>query len=174
MKRAGKEIDEAFAQLMRDHQRSVFALAYGKLRNVHDAEDVAQEVFIEAFRKAPKLKKMDNVSAWLFKATIFRCKDHIRKMSRRERRELKYTSSARASVEMQFESENPNGVLAAICLLPEKYRLPLILRHFAELSYAEISGITGLSETAVDTRLRAAKRKLKEQLVDKDKGADRQ
>jgi len=157
---------------MRDHEKAVFALAYGKLRNTHDAEDVAQEVFVEAFRKAHKLQNPKKVSAWLFKATTYRCKDHIRKMSRRERRELKYAGSDDHSVEMKFEDEQGNGVIEAVSVLPEKYRLPIILRHFAGLSYAEISGITGLSNTAIDTHLRTAKRKLRKMLSEESKGAD--
>lgn len=174
VKRTNTETDRAFAQLMREHERAVFALAYGKLRNAHDAEDVAQEVFVEAFRNAHKLKNAEKVSGWLFKVTSNRCKDHFRKMSRRQRRERIYASSAKSMDELKFDESNDNGVLKAVSSLPEKYRTTVMLRHFARLSYAEISKATGLSETTVDSRLRIAKKRLRKMLSDGAEGVDRQ
>ena len=157
---------------MREHEKAVFALAYGKLRNAHDAEDIAQEVFVEAFRNARKLKNPNKVSGWLFKVTSNRCKDHFRKMSRRQRRERIYASSAKSAEELKFDEGNDNGVLEAVSMLPEKYRTTVMLRHFARLSYEDISKATGLSKTAIDTRLRTAKRKLRKTLSKKHEGVD--
>jgi RNA polymerase sigma-70 factor (ECF subfamily) len=172
VKRRNPEPDRAFAQLMREHERAVFALAYGKLRNAHDAEDIAQEVFVEAFRNAHKLKNAEKVSAWLFKVTSNRCKDHFRKMSRRQRRERIYASSAKSMDELNFDESTDNGVLKAVSSLPEKYRTTVMLRHFARLSYAEIAKATGLSETTIDARLRTAKKKLRKTLSEKHEGVD--
>lgn len=163
---------ETFARLVNEHQKAVFALAYGKVRNVHDAEDIMQEVFAEAYRKSSSLKNPDKVSAWLFKATLYRCKDHIRKMSRRRRRELKYADTLETSNEVVFDSDPSKRVLEAIGLLPEKYRIVVMLKHFARLSYAEISDITGLSKTTIDGRLRSAKTRLRMQIIAMNKGAD--
>jgi RNA polymerase sigma-70 factor (ECF subfamily) len=171
LKRNNPDIDQAFAQMMREHEKAVFALAYGKLRNVHDAEDVAQEVFVEAFRNAHKMQNPEKVSAWLFRTTVYRCKDHFRKTSRRRRRERIYTSTAKSSDEMKFEEETQDILLKVIATLPEKYRIMVMLRHFARLSYAEISKATGLSNTTIDTRLRTAKKKLKKMLLETEEGA---
>jgi RNA polymerase sigma-70 factor (ECF subfamily) len=172
VERANPETDQAFVQLMREHERSVFALAYGKLRNAHDAEDVAQEVFVEAFRNAHRLKDAKKVSGWLFKATTYRCIDHFRKMSRRQRRERIYASSADSSTQPKFSEENDDGVLEAVSMLPEKYRVVIMLRHFARLSYIDISKATGLSKTTIDSHLRTAKKKLRQTLSEKHEGAD--
>ncbi len=174
LKRANPETDQAFAQLMREHEKAVFALAYGKLRNAHDAEDVAQEVFVAAFRNAHKLQDAEKVSGWLFKVTSNRCKDHFRKMSRRQRRERIYASSAKSMEELKFDESCDNGVLRAVSSLPEKYRTTVLLRHFARLSYVEISKATGLSETTVGSRLRTAKKRLREILSRSAEGVDRQ
>ena len=63
-------------------------------------------------------------------------------------------------------------MVEAISQLPEKYRLPVILRHFAGCSYEDISAMTGLSKTAIDTRLRTAKKKLKKTLIEMNRGVD--
>lgn len=160
---------EAFNRLVCEHHDAVLAVAYARLRNLHDAEDVTQEVFVEAFRKGHTIRKPDKVSAWLFKATTYRCKDHIRKMSRRRRRELAYADSVSANPppDAGSEKERRQAVLKAIGLLPGKYRVVVMLKHFARLSYADISKMTGLSITTVDGRLQTAKKKLKERLTEK-------
>jgi RNA polymerase sigma-70 factor (ECF subfamily) len=155
---------EAFARLVRQHQKAVFAAAYGKLRNVHDAEDVTQDVFIEAYRNYHKLKKTDTPGGWLFTATKFRCKDHIRKRARRERREQTYAGTnnptSNAPREEHMSTERHRAVLHAIGALPEKLRVVVMLKHFAGLSYADIAATTGLSKTTVDGRLRTAKKRM--------------
>jgi RNA polymerase sigma-70 factor (ECF subfamily) len=72
---------------------------------------------------------------------------------------------------MKFEEETQDILLKVIATLPEKYRIMVMLRHFARLSYAEISKATGLSNTTIDTRLRTAKKKLKKMLLETEEGA---
>lgn len=69
---------EAFGFLVAKYKEAVYALAYSKLRNFHDAEDIAQEVFIKAYRKLHTLKRSDSFSAWLYAITSNLCKDWIR------------------------------------------------------------------------------------------------
>lgn len=155
---------------MRRHRKAVFAIAYGRLGSSHDAEDVMQEVFIEVYRNFHKLKNPEKVSGWLFKATLNRCKDHWRKKSRRERREMKFTELAGSHAAEQSRDGRADAVLEAIGRLPEKHRLVVMLKHFAGLSYAEISKMTGLSNTTIDGRLRTAKKELKRALTSMGEG----
>lgn len=158
MKTKTSEAGEAFARIVREHQKAVFAVAYGNLRNSHDAEDVVQEVFIEAYRNFHKLKNAEKVPAWLFKAALYRCKDHVRKKSRRERREMEFANSTNLLATEQSNDGRADAVLEAIDRLTGKYRVVVMLRHFAGLSYADISKMTGLSKTTIDGRLRIAKK----------------
>ncbi len=160
------EAGEAFTRLVCEHKRAVFALAYGKLGNAHDAEDVMQEVFIEAYKNFHKLENHSAVLAWLFKATGYRCKDHIRRRSRRQRRELEFASPANPIADGGRAGDGrAEALIEAIGRLPEKQRGIVMLKHFAMLSYAEIAKMTGLSETTIDGRLRTAKRELKKTLI---------
>lgn len=166
MKPITKEAGEAFSRLVREHQKAVFALAYGKLCNAHDAEDVMQDVFIEAYRNLRKLKNHKKAPGWLFKATLYRCKDHFRKKSRRQRREMEFANSTNPGTNELPGDSRADAVLEAISRLPEKYRVAVMLKHFAGLSYNDISKMTGLSKTTIDGRLRTAKKELRQTLME--------
>jgi RNA polymerase sigma-70 factor (ECF subfamily) len=160
---AEHDVAELFAQLVRDNKRAVYAVALSKLRNMHDAEDVMQDVFIEAYRSFGTIRNPQNVRAWLYTTTLNRCNDHFRKLSRREKRERAFAEKFQAN--QKAEGRN-DAVRQAIGRLPEKYRHVLMLKHFAGFSYAEISEMTGLSESTINGRLQAARKMFREKLVE--------
>ncbi len=163
----GAVSQEQFVEIVRRHRKAVFSVAYGKVRNVQDAEDITQDVFTEAYQKMARLARHENVLGWLIMATGFRCKDHMRKSTRRRNRESGYAEVLQASGDDENAS---NGMLEVISTLPEKFRVVLMLKHFARLSYDEISQITGLSKTTIDGRLRTAKKKLKAKYERRQRG----
>jgi RNA polymerase sigma-70 factor (ECF subfamily) len=139
-----KGAKEAFARIVLKHQKAVFAVAYARVGRVHDAEDVMQEVFVEAWRNLNKLRSPESIPAWLYKATMYKCKDHFRRMSRREKREAIFAESALMSAAnpSPTDSERQEAMLRAIALLPKNIRTVVMLKHFARLRYAEISKMT--------------------------------
>ena len=151
-----------------EHQRAVFAAAYAILRNRQDAEDITQDVFIEAYRNAHKLDNPEKLLPWLYKVATFRCKEHVRKRTRREKREAAYAEerSEHLSSNSLVDDERRKEIMAAINALAEEPRTVFMLKHFAQMTYAEISKMTGLSKTTIDGRLRTAKKKLREKLAD--------
>jgi RNA polymerase sigma-70 factor (ECF subfamily) len=163
---------EAFARVVREHQKAVYAVALSKLGNAHDAEDVKQEVFVEAWGNMKKLRNMEKISGWLYKATINRCRDHFRKKSRRKKREGQFAEVASPSEPPVEDRESIEAMSRAISMLPEKIRTVVMLKHLAELSYAEISQMTGLSKTKIDGRLRMGKKKLRQMLIEMGIGVD--
>ena len=74
---------EAFGLLVDKYKASIYALAYSKLRNFHDAEDITQEAFIKAYRKLHTLRWWDNFLAWLYAITSNLCKDWLRSQPKR-------------------------------------------------------------------------------------------
>jgi RNA polymerase sigma-70 factor (ECF subfamily) len=158
---------EAFARLVREHQKAVFSIAYAKLGNAHDAEDIKQEVFVEAWRNLQKLAAHERVQAWLFTVTVNRCKDYLRKKFRREKREVVYMESSPQELkDIQNDPEVYEKVLKAVSDLPEKIRMVIMLKHLAQMSYDEISKMTGLSKTTIDGRLRMGKKKMRQRLLE--------
>ncbi len=71
----------AFGFLVDKYREAVYALAYSKIRNFHDAEDITQEVFVKAYKNLRTLRRWDNIMAWLHSITLNHCKNWIRKQS---------------------------------------------------------------------------------------------
>jgi RNA polymerase sigma-70 factor (ECF subfamily) len=163
-----REDIEAFVRAALEHQRAVFAAAYAILRNRQDAEDITQDVFVEAYRNAHTLDNPEKLLPWLYKVATFRCREHVRKRARRERREATYAEgrSSDSSRDPLADEDRRKAIMSAIDALPQELRTVFMLRHFARMSYAEISKMTDLSETTIDGRLRTAKKKLRETLAD--------
>jgi RNA polymerase sigma-70 factor (ECF subfamily) len=174
VKRKNEKDAAVFGHLVREHKRAVFGVAYAKLRNVHDAEDITQDVFVEMYRNLRKLKNPEKIRPWLHKVTLSRCKDNLRKRLRRERRERMFAGSIpqKHLADSQVEAERRSAVLEAIELLSEKHRLVIMLRYYARLSYADISKTTGLSKGTISNYLQAAKRRLRENLRAVGEGDD--
>ncbi|RJP68036.1 MAG: RNA polymerase sigma factor [Candidatus Abyssobacteria bacterium SURF_17] len=164
--RQSQDAVSAVSSMMREHQKAVFSLAYARLRNAHDAEDVTQDVFVEAFRQIRKLKDARHVLPWLFRVTSCRCKDHVRKVIRREKREADFAwmRSLNPLDDPTLEEQRRDALVKAVDGLPEKFRVVVMLKHFARLSYDDISKMTGLSKTTIDGRLRTAKKRLRKTL----------
>ena len=74
---------EAFGLLVDKYKAGIYALAYGKVGNPEDAEDITQEAFLKAYRNLRKLKRWDNFFAWLYSITSNLCKDWLSLQSRR-------------------------------------------------------------------------------------------
>ena len=73
----------SFGLLVDKYKASIYALAYSRLHNFHDAEDVAQEVFLKAYRNLRTLRRWDSFLVWIRSMTINLCKNKIRAQSRR-------------------------------------------------------------------------------------------
>src|SRR5258708_39793459 len=79
VRRAQKEDKEAFEELVRRHQNRVFAVAGGILRNREDVEDIAQQVFLQAYFSIKRFDQRAAFSTWLYKITVNECWDLLRK-----------------------------------------------------------------------------------------------
>ncbi len=159
----------AFGLLVDKYKSSVYALAYTKLRNFHDAEDITQEVFIKAYRKLSTLKRRDYFLAWLFSITVNSCKNCL--TSRARRLDGDYIEDQDAtlwdapSMEAHRSESAAESIREAINQLPEIYRQTLTLYYLGGLSSKEIARFLGTSVNTVNQRLMRARTKLKEELI---------
>ena len=161
---------EAFGFLVDKYKSSVYAFAYSKLWNFHDAEDITQEVFIKAFRKLHTLKRWDSFLAWLYSITSNLCKNFIRSKFNRPDREFiaeQEPGTLRQLLMNSYREELMHESLyEALASLPESYRQVLTLYYFGRMNSEEIAQFLGASPSNIRQRLSRARLKLKEEMLD--------
>ena len=164
---------EAFGFLVDKYRESVYAFAYSRLRNFDDAEDVAQEVFIKAYRKLGTLRRWDNFLAWLYSITSNLCKDWIRAQSRRPDHEfvedkepeiVKILSIDSYRDDLAIESLR-ESLQEALDSLPEMHRQVLILHYLGGMSSMDIARFLGTSRMTILQRLHRARAQMKEEML---------
>lgn len=150
----------AFQKLIEAFQGPIFNLAYRMLNNAHDAEDATQEIFLRVYTKLGTYDQARKFSTWLFSVASNFCIDRLRR-----RRPLVPLDDLVFGLPSQedgperrvMRSELQDTVQRALATLPDHYRMVAILRYWNDLSYQEIVEATGLSESAVKTRLHRAR-----------------
>ena len=161
---------EAFGLLVDKYKEGVYLLAYSKLRNFQDAEDVTQEVFIKVYRKLHSLRRWDNVMAWIYAVTSNTCKDWIRAQSRRRERESAADQNPEFLTSSSMNSYRENlafeSLHEALDSLPQAYQQALTLRYFGGMKVMEIARFLGASPSTIARRLREAKAQLREEMLE--------
>ena len=163
----------AFGFLVDKYKESVYAFAYDRLRNFHDAEDVTQEVFIKAYQKLRTLRRWDSFLAWLYSITSNVCKMWSRAQSRRpdtefiedegiEILESRSVDSYREDMRRELLRDMIDEALDS---LPGAYRQVLIFHYLGGMSNKEIARFLGTSPTAVKQRLMRARSRLREEML---------
>ena len=158
---------EMFSPIVERYQDAVFAIALARLRNFADAEDVAQEVFVEAFENLGKLSNPSSLGAWLRSIAIHRCVDHLRQA--RESIGLdEIAEQVEAAANPQTEVEQQelcDQVMAAIGQLSKKQRETTTLFYVNGYSQQEIARIQEVPIGTIRRRLHDAREKLKEEMI---------
>lgn len=178
--------ERAFNTLVRAYERRVFALVLRMLGNRAEAEDLAQEVFVQVFKAIGSFRGESKLSTWIYRIAINLCKNrtkYLRVRHTSEQDELEAVAervplgeAKRANV---AQVERPDEMVAgkqverivqkAILELEPTFRECLVLRDVEDLSYEEIGAITGLPEGTVKSRIHRARAQLKE-IVERELG----
>jgi len=170
--REGARVSTSFASLVERHARLVFRVALAIVRNPHDAEDVAQETFLQLFR-GNKWDQIEDERGYLARVAwrLAVRRHRSRKRDQQLDRELPpQLASLQPNPEQSaMESELEAWLHASIDRLPEKLRQPLALSALGELKLVEIAGILGLPDGTVRRRIHTARQILRRQL-EKRKG----
>ena len=172
--RAGDE--QAFKSLVTNYQDLVYNTALGIVQNSEDAEDVAQEVFIQVFRSIDQFKGDARLSTWIYRITTTKALDHIRSRKRKKRFAF-ITSLFGANDELVHDPvdfQHPGVALdrkeqAALLFqminqLPDNQKVAFTLHKTEELSYQEIADVMELSVSAVESLLFRARQNLRKLL----------
>jgi len=145
---------EAFDPLVDRYQRDVYRLCYRYVSNHHDASDMAQEVFLKAFRAIQKFRGESSFSTWLYRIAVNTCLN-FRSSKKPDGDELSDTLADRriGVVEEMERSERSQRVRDAVKRLPEKQRATLILKIYQDLTHEEVAQILGSSVGTVKANL---------------------
>lgn len=154
-----------FEQILLPHLDDAYTLARYLLRDEHDAQDVVQDAVLRALRHFHKYREGD-ARAWLL-AIVRNCCASWRTRHRHDRRTSGLTdldtadeSASRGADARAIASSERAAIERALGTLPEEFREVIILREVQELSYQEISTVTGVPMGTVMSRLARARRRL--------------
>ena len=167
----------AFKQLFDLYKNKVFNTANSILQNETNAEEIVQEVFIEVFRSVKNFKNDSSISTWIYRITINKSLDFIRKHKRKKRFGVVVNLFKEETNEpiihpknffhpgIALEQKEKSAILfAAIEQLNERQKTCFVLKHIEGLSQKEIAIIMECTEGSVESMLSRAKEKLRELL----------
>ena len=168
--------EEAFKKLVSLFQEKVFNTAVNFLQNQQDAEDAAQEVFIQVYNSIGQFKENSTLSTWIYRITITKCLDHTRSKKRKKRfafisslfsdkNDLLHESPDFNHPGVQLDRKEDAAILfKMVNSLPENQKTAFLLNKIEGMSYIEIADVMKLSESAVDSLLQRAKQNLRKKI----------
>ncbi len=139
----------------------------GRVRDPEIVDDLCQETFLRALRGFSRLRDPARFPAWIYRTAENLLRDHLRRKRRRGDRVV-FTDSLDTPdrdptpEEKMLRKEMASELLASVEELPARYREPFLLRHTRDLTYAEISNLLGVTESAVRVRVFRARKILRE------------
>ncbi|HVP06207.1 MAG TPA: sigma-70 family RNA polymerase sigma factor [Candidatus Acidoferrum sp.] len=185
--REGRE--DAFRQVVAQHQQRVINICYRFVLDRAEAEDLAQETFIEIHRSIESFRGQSSLTTWIYRIAVTKSLDFIRKQGRAKRGgglsailrldHMKVDLPAPASVgpDRMLAEQERKGVLGqALNTLPEKQRIAFVLSKYDGISYQEIAEVLKTSLSSVESLIHRARNNLQKQLrsyYEKTMGAER-
>ena len=145
---------EAFDRLVEKYQRDVYRLCYRYVNNHQDANDMAQEVFLKAYRALDRFRGDSSFSTWLYRIAVNTCLN-FRASRKPEAAELPEAlpDKSQGALERLERDERSRQVREAVTRLPEKQRATLILKIYHDLTHEEVAGILGSTVGTVKANL---------------------
>jgi RNA polymerase sigma-70 factor (ECF subfamily) len=151
---------DAFSGLVRRYQDTCVRFAVRMLGSRVDADDVLQSAFMRAFRNLRSCREPERFGGWLYQIVINECKTYA---TRQRRRELRFTPATTAieravapGTEPEKVSDVGEQIESALALLPPEQREAFLLKHVEEMTYEEMSEMTGVSVPALKMRVKRA------------------
>jgi len=156
--------DYEFTQSINDYRTMVFRIAYGYVKNVHDADDIAQDVFLKLYRSDIRFAAEDNKKAWLIRVTMNQAKTLLSSVWKTRRTDLEPGVFEENLAKSEL-SDDSLELYEYVKDLKPKYRTIIYLYYYEEYSVKEIAAILKIRETTVTTQLSRARGHLKSILI---------
>ena len=155
---------EAFEALYRRHSSAIFGLALRMLQNRADAEDMLQEVFLQAYDRLPSFEGRSAFGTWLYRLSVNRCLDHLRS---RGAKEQSRTEPLTPELPGRVSASGLRGleIERAIGELPPSSRAAFLLHHVAGFDHKEVGEMLGIAVGTSKSLVHRARTRLKEVLA---------
>lgn len=151
--------DNEFSEKVNLHKNMIFRLAMTYLKNIQDAEDITQDVFIKLFKYKKTFRTVEDEKAWLIRVTINASKDLLKSAW--------FRKTVPIAEDLVFEDQKHNDLFYAVHQLETKYRSVVHLYYYEDYSMKEIAKILRIKESTIQTRLYRARKQL-ENILDRD------
>lgn len=155
---AEQHSEDEIDQVVSMYANRIYRIAFSRLKNQSDAQDIVQEVFMKYIANQDKFQNEDYRKAWLIRVTINCCNSLLRSAWFRKTTEL--------SEDIPVPFEESSDLISYVLKLPADYRTIIHLFYYEDLSIKEIAGILHIKESLAKTRLHRARKALKELLPD--------
>ena len=164
----------AFQALVERHRSMVYRIAYQFAGNHHDAEDIAQEVFIKVYRSLDRFRQDAQLTSWMYRIVMNACIDHRRRQrpasaapvgDEAEQRMLNTPEDTPGPEDRAYAGELGQVLESEIGRLPNGQRVVFVMRHHQGMKLCEIADALGLAEGTVKRQLHAAVHRLRQALT---------
>jgi len=174
---------EAFRQLIELYQDKIFRVCFGLLQNREDAEEIAQDVFVEVYRSIQKFKGDSSLSTWLYRITVNKSLNRIKKnksknwlvfvdalFPQNEQDQVTKGSYMPGPDKILERKESAGIVQDILNKLPENQRIAFTLHKYEDLPHKQIAEIMSVSVPSVESLIFRAKENIKKKYSDKLRG----
>jgi RNA polymerase sigma-70 factor (ECF subfamily) len=174
---AKARLDDAFTTLYKEHLRDVYSYAYYRVGNHHDAEDLTEQTFLQAYRHFERAQRESQgrpLRPWLIRIAHNLAANYYRDRSRKPQASIDAAGALPAPLTTEAlveDREDLRRILEGVQLLPDDRREALIMRFALGMDNREIARALGRTDGATKVLLHRAIRQL-EELVAKEQGAD--
>jgi RNA polymerase sigma factor (sigma-70 family) len=169
--------EDAFRKFIAENQKSIYNLCIDWVINSEDAEELAQDVFVEAHRKITNFRGEAAIKTWLIRIAINKCQDFLKAKNRMKRSILNQTSSPDSeavNISDSFnhpgfqldQKENAKLLYKALDEIPIAQKTAFILFEAEELSYEEIAQVMNKSISSIESLLSRSRESLRKKLSD--------
>ena len=164
----------AFQAIVERHRSMVYRVAYQFAGNHHDAEDIAQDVFIKVYRSLDRFRQDAQLTSWMYRIVMNACIDHRRRQrsaiaapfgDEAEQRMLNTPEGTPGPEDRAYAGELGQVLESEIGRLPSGQRVVFVMRHHQGMKLCEIADALGLAEGTVKRQLHAAVHRLRQALT---------
>ncbi|HKI78592.1 MAG TPA: sigma-70 family RNA polymerase sigma factor [Ignavibacteriaceae bacterium] len=158
---------KAFEEIVERYYKTIFRLSFRITRNHDDAEEITQSTFVKAYENLSSFNFKYKFFSWIYRIAVNESLNLSKKSSKMEQIDERYTNDETNPEKIFEKSEFNNSIKEAILQLELLYRLPVVLKHFFDYSYSDLSYILDIPEKTVKSRLYTGRQLLKDILINR-------